>query len=209
MAVRYCLNCTKTAYEEDTYYENKYPYCLGCDHLLYYFGREDGYVSDSKILEIYDAKHPYDPVGDFKGKIVNYGMPSLDINVLECETMLSKNPANETALFCLGLNYKSQNQIDKALMYFETLEAVNPYHVKMNQELGDLYVKIKYFPEAIVCFERLLKGTPHLMDALYNLGVAYFFNQEYDQAKICFKQVKVSDHPERAKQAESILSQLG
>ena len=75
MPIRYCLQCAKTTYEKDAYYENGYPYCLRCDYLLYYFGREQGYVSHSETLKLYDIMNPYDPVGDFQGKIINLDTP--------------------------------------------------------------------------------------------------------------------------------------
>ena len=122
--------------------------------------------------------------------------------------MLDQNPANEKALFYLGLHYKSHNNLDKSLIYFETLERVNPYHVGMNRELGDLYIKMRYFPEAIACFERLLDYTDRPMDALYNLGIAYYFNQQLDRAVVCFKKVISGDDDVRSQQAVDILEQL-
>lgn len=208
MPIRYCLNCGKTAYEEETYYENGHPYCPRCHYLLIYFGRESGKVSDPETIKTYDAKNPYDPVADFQGKIVNFETVKPDINIMECESMLDLNPANERALYFLGLHHKSDNNLDKALVYLETLEGVNPYHAGMNRELGDLYVKMRYFPEAIACFERLLDATDRPIEAMYNLGIAYYFNKQFERAKVCFNQVKVSADAIRSKQAALILKQL-
>ena len=208
MPIRYCLQCAKTTYEEEAYYENGHPYCLRCDYLLYYFGREQGSVSSTETLLLYDGMHPYDPVGDFQGKVVNLDTPKPDVNILECESMLAQNPANEKALFYLGLHYKSDNNVDRSLVYFETLEGVNPYDVGMNRELGDLYMKIRYFPEAIVCFERLLDYSDRPMDALYQLGLAYYFNKQVDRAVICFRKVQDGDDPDRSKQARLVLAQF-
>ncbi len=156
-ALLYCLHCFKEITEQRVL-------CPTCKEKLRDFA-----------LDIVTISYPKLPseFAPLRGKALNYPVPDVPLDILECEETLKYNPDNTEALLHMGMFYKSRGQIDLALKEFNKVLEKTPQHADAHRHLADIYMHQHNVPAATRELEKLkfLEGQNEMV--LFNLGLAY------------------------------------
>ena len=90
----------------------------------------------------------------------------------------------------LGLKNHQENNLDKAVYYYDEVIKENKENIKANLYLGIVFAQQKKFIEAKTQFEKTLNYSPKNIDALNNLGLVYKELNEIDNSIDCFNKFK-------------------
>lgn len=104
-------------------------------------------------------------------------------NSAQAETSLLKSvelqPDSPLAYLLLARLYAGSNQIDKAMVNFQTVASKNPKNIEALMMIGTLSEKKHDFPAAREAYEKLLAVNPRFSAALNNL--AYLYSEDLNQ----------------------------
>ena len=89
----------------------------------------------------------------------------------------------------LGLKHHQENNLDKAIYYYDEVIKKNKENIKANLYLGVVFAQQRKFIEAKTQFQKILNISPRNIDALNNLGLIYRELNEIDKSIDCFKKV--------------------
>ena len=73
----------------------------------------------------------------------------------------------------LGITYKDQDNLTKAIQMWEKAIELNPDNPRTYYRLGNSYVIRHHYPKAIECFEKAIELHPDFAKAYNNLGYVY------------------------------------
>ncbi len=175
----YCIKCKQSF---TTSLEKGAP-CPTCKEPLAYFGKEAVAVSTQELIEAYDAKHPFNPVGDFRGRTQHYTNPYQALEILECEDKLKKNPEDMEALYHLGKLYKTVNQPRLAYPLLKRLVALKPDHVAPYHHFAELAVHEANFKIALKTLLFCAKVFEPEFITYENIGIVFLYLNEPKKAK--------------------------
>ena len=91
------------------------------------------------------------------------------------------NPSQSNALFALGMIYRNQNQMDKALQAFQKILNADPQDSTTLYQLGQIYLKKQDYANAVSTLEKVVELSPYDIAAHYNLATALI--RKGDQAQ--------------------------
>lgn len=120
---------------------------------------------------------------DFKGSI-KYYLSSMLIDRTNFRTFLG-----------LGISYKAENNIEKAVKMLETARDMSCNIPEVHYELGLCYMFSKKFCEAIECFQHAIMLDKSNLNAQLQLAVAHECLEEFDMAVLIYHTI-IEKHPE-------------
>lgn len=168
------------------------PRCPDCRGRLHDIGQEVVTLSYPAFLGIENQKS-WDPDWDGANvcKPIILGDNDVNIDELECEDILKRDPNNEEALIHLGKRYKSAGNIKKAEEFFKRAAAINPNPVVSARHLADIYLATRDYDAALDVLEALTKIEPDNAYLFYNLGIVYL---QLDKPARAFVSLKQATH---------------
>jgi len=206
--ILFCIKCEKTVHLINPL--NRYPSCSICHQPVLMFDKETAKISSKNLLDQYDQSHPYNPLGDYKGKYQHFPSPANNVEILECEDILKRNPNHIEALGHLAHLYLRENDYQKSRMLFEKMILLEPDNQNVLKQLAYLYKKQKDYKKSLDQVKKLLKLFPQQPGYLENAGILYLHLSRHADAVRCFIKAyqlyKVAEKKERVRQILNKLS---
>jgi tetratricopeptide (TPR) repeat protein len=101
---------------------------------------------------------------------------------------LNIRPKSKEALYLLGMFYQENEQYDKAIETYATLEKVDTSFRNAPYNTGYIYlVYLKDFQQAVIFFNRAIQRDPGYAEAYFNRGYAYELSGQFDKAYSDYK----------------------
>ena len=91
--------------------------------------------------------------------------------------------------FDLAIQNQQKNNLKVAENLYKGILKINPEHVGVYNNLGNIFLANKKFQDAVNCFEKAIQIDPNYADAHSNLGTLYKSLGESEKAKNCFEKV--------------------
>ncbi len=164
------------------------------DHALPIRLREIEAIHLSEMVKSYEASLKKDSKNkEIREKLEEAKRKSFDLEILNREEKLERDPQNLIVRFELGTLYRKKGEIDKALKEFQL--AVNDPHTQAQclNMIGLCFEDKEMLDLACAQFEKgveSIKGmTEDKKDILYNLGRVYEKMEEVDKAIQVYKRV--------------------
>jgi tetratricopeptide (TPR) repeat protein len=99
------------------------------------------------------------------------------------KSALNLRPSSKEALYMLGMFYQENDQPEKAIQTYLSLEKSDSTFKNAPYNIGYIYlVQLKDFPKAIEYFTYAIKIDPIYVDAWYNRGLAYEHSNNPEKA---------------------------
>jgi tetratricopeptide (TPR) repeat protein len=208
VSIRYCLKCDSIFNDSKSLFLNELYYCVQCNQVLIYFGREVGFVSEKIILDAYDLLHPFQPVKDFKGVYKSYGSVAIDRGVLECEDILKNFPHDRNALFYLSKYYWNLNELKKSWHFFSNLLD----NFELESEEAEFYVNYLLYKKeysTILTFLDVSKTRFNQFFLFHYQGIANLAIGKYKKALLNFyRSLSYCKDTVREKKIKDIIKKL-
>lgn len=185
MSIRYCLKCASIFDDSKSLFLNELYYCLNCNQVLIYFGRERSDVSEKTVLDAYDLLHPYQPIEDFKGVYKSYGAVDINRGVLECEDILKNFPHDRNALFYLSKYYWNLNDLKKSWRFFSVLLD----HYELESEEAEFYITYLIYKKEYSIILEFLNNSQDRFNQFFVFhyrGISYLAIGKYEKSLLNF-----------------------
>lgn len=127
-------------------------YHLLADNYMDYYRSKEALKTMRKVLEMYPTRVP----SLLKLAEMEYIVKRYDVSMYNCNLVLKDDPQNAEAYFMLGLNFRDQGEIDRAINSFQTAVEFDSELLDAWVLLGDLYSQkgdkkaIDYYNTAIL-----------------------------------------------------------
>lgn len=99
----------------------------------------------------------------------------LEDSIVLGEFQIFRDPANPVAYNNMGIRYRFAGQLQKALMAFETAQALNPSLIGIDYEIGLTYLQMGEFLESIEAFKS------ERLSVFSNIGLAMAYYESGDK----------------------------
>ena len=99
----------------------------------------------------------------------------------------SRDPKNSEAHYSLGVHYKAQGDLKRAVQHYETSLKIDPENPRAHNNLGTVYSTLGRMTDAIHQYSAAIRISPKDSRAHNNLGVVYLKLGELDQAAAEFQ----------------------
>ena len=110
---------------------------------------------------------------------------------------LKKSPDSEMAHNNLGVVYRSQGRLDRAIAEYQAALRLNPDYAEAHINLGLVYASQGQWDKAIAEYQAVLRLNPDSVGAHNNLGIAYASQGQWDKA-IAEYQAALQQNPDYA-----------
>ena len=98
-----------------------------------------------------------------------------------------RDPSNAEAHFALGVHFKAQGDLKRAVSYYERALKVDPDHSRARNNLGTAYSLLGRMSDAVTQYSEAIRISPRDSRAHNNLGVTYLKLGELDPAQHHFR----------------------
>lgn len=103
----------------------------------------------------------------YKGLIFTSLFLMLNVYIPQANASTAQNAA---ALYNQGIDYYSQNEIQKSIAAFKQAIAINPKFYEAYYNLAKIQNSYKYYNDAIQTYEKLLEIVPEDFESMYEVG---------------------------------------
>lgn len=185
MTTRYCIKCQLIIEDNKSIVRSGKVFCRACQSQLIYFGRESANLSSQELLESYDAAHPFDPIGDYRGVYKNYGSIEDNVGFLECEDILKFDPTNKAALLYISKYHWGQQRFEQALYFLSECHKHHSFNQTDYIYFLQLLVSCKSFKQLIATLNQAKELLPPFIFKHYQ-AIAYLGLSQHKKALKCF-----------------------
>ena len=182
MIYRYCLKCKKIRTRQHWLTQNNRFFCASCKYGLVYFGREAVDISPPDVFQLYDLKHKYDPISDYKAYYKNYDSRFPSEAILECEDILKYDPNKLEPLLFLAQYHLARKKIGLALRNIKKILDIEPNHIEaLKMQLNIFTYKQKY-KLMLPVLKKLETISENKFDVYHQFGIVYLALNNFENA---------------------------
>jgi len=103
------------------------------------------------------------------------------------EKAIEINPKEPIYYNNVGNAFKSQGNLEKALLSYQKAIEIKPDFAEALVSLGSVYKELALLEEAIFCFKNALKFKENFADAYYNMAIVLKEQNRINEAIVCYK----------------------